>query len=299
LIEQRNYEQAIPLLDNAIKADPEYALPYYYRGIANDHTGNKDQAIIDLTKAIELDSEQEIKLDESYFYRGAVYTHLKEYQKAISDFTRAIELGGTIIETSRYYAYRGLAYAYSKEFEKGLEDCNTAVGTGYDPNAYLFRGYMYSEWNRYELAIDDYTEVIAFIQSFSENAQALGACDYFYPAYTGRGQAYFEMGEMSKALDDLDNAVIYNSGQVTPLIFRGDVYTALGEYEKALADCNQAIEMKPDYAKSYFHRGLTYAETGDTDKAIEDLEKCIELSDDSELTAEAKIKISIIGKAAN
>lgn len=67
----------------------ETAEEYYNRGIANLDQGNYDEALSDLTKAIEINSNYA----EAYYNRGTAYAEKEEYDKADADMFKARELG--------------------------------------------------------------------------------------------------------------------------------------------------------------------------------------------------------------
>lgn len=60
-----DYVLAVLNFDEAIDLDPQYALAYYNRGISYYNIGNRNQAISDLVRALELglspDFEQEAR----------------------------------------------------------------------------------------------------------------------------------------------------------------------------------------------------------------------------------------------
>lgn len=61
---------------------------YNDRGLAYHNKGDYDKAILEYTKAIELDSGAA----KAYSNRGVAYCNKEDYGRAITDFTRAIEL---------------------------------------------------------------------------------------------------------------------------------------------------------------------------------------------------------------
>ncbi len=71
-------------------------------------------------------------------------------------------------------------------------------------------------------------------------------------------------------------------------------YLNTGELDKAIADYSKAIELDSSYALAYYNRGIAYYNTGQSDLAIADFNKAIQLSDDPDLIAAAKDRISEI-----
>jgi tetratricopeptide (TPR) repeat protein len=58
-----------------------------FRGNAYDTIKNYDEAIRDLNKAIELDSQN----SSFYYFRGVAYYHKEKYNEALRDFNKAAE----------------------------------------------------------------------------------------------------------------------------------------------------------------------------------------------------------------
>jgi len=85
---KNNYDQAISDLTNAIELKSNYAKAYFGRGCIYDQKSKYDQAIADYTKAIELDP----KYAGIYYNRGIDYVNESNYDQAILDFTKAVEL---------------------------------------------------------------------------------------------------------------------------------------------------------------------------------------------------------------
>ena len=59
---------------------------------------------------------------------------------------------------------------------------------------------------------------------------------------------------------------------------RGMAYYEQGELDRAVTAFDRAIELKPDYASAFFNRGLAYSAMGDYDRAIADFTQAITLN---------------------
>jgi len=86
----REYWSAIEDYTRAIVLDPDYAEPYYCRGVLYwREIGNHYRAIQDLTRVVELDPTRA----EAYFNRGLAYKLHKEPDKAIVDLEQYLTKG--------------------------------------------------------------------------------------------------------------------------------------------------------------------------------------------------------------
>jgi tetratricopeptide (TPR) repeat protein len=95
--ESKNYKGAIIDFTKALNLDPRYNLAFNSRGFSKLALGDYKGAIEDYTKSIELNPT-----DEVVFYdRGTCKVKLKDYNGAIEDFTKVIELSQNDADT--YY----------------------------------------------------------------------------------------------------------------------------------------------------------------------------------------------------
>jgi tetratricopeptide (TPR) repeat protein len=96
------------------------AYTFYIKGIAFDNDSNYENAIIELTKAINLNPNY----SEAYDRRGMVYVKMIKYNKALKDFNRAIKINPLYAEA---YNHRGIVLYCLKEFEAAINDYTTAL----------------------------------------------------------------------------------------------------------------------------------------------------------------------------
>ena len=151
-----DFQGAIAEYDNAIKADSKNAKAYYNRAIANYAGFNVDAAIVDATRAAEInpsidanprtlfewlvrglrkwknkdldgalvDINQALQLDpksaRAFTNRGAVKSDKNDSDGALADFTQAIELDPKFATP---YFNRGFEKA-RKNIDGALADCN-------------------------------------------------------------------------------------------------------------------------------------------------------------------------------
>ena len=79
----------------AIELDPRHSMAYEFRGLANEGTGDLDQAIADYTQLAALQPKSRYRLADAYCNRGASYLREKKYDLAITDFEKSIEFGNS------------------------------------------------------------------------------------------------------------------------------------------------------------------------------------------------------------
>ncbi len=122
------YDLAIVEYTKAIELDPKVAEAYNNRGRAYIHKGQYDQAIADCNKALEIDPGHTY----AYFHRGYAYAMKGQYNLAIADFTKVIELDPKYANIANTYYGRGVAYCAKGQFDLAISDLNNAKKL--DPN---------------------------------------------------------------------------------------------------------------------------------------------------------------------
>lgn len=97
-------------------------------------------------------------------------------------------------------------------------------------------------------------------------------------AYHNRGVAYFNKGDLTNALADLNVSISYDDDYGLAYYNRAIVNAAEGYVDDAIADLSRAIELPPSRVKheALFRRALLLQQTGDYAGAIADLDVVIE-----------------------
>lgn len=123
-----NFDQAIVEFTKAIDIDPNLAKAYNNRGVAYAQEGSLPRAIADFTMAI----ANNLKDSEAYNNRGRAYASTGNLTQAIFDYTKAIENNAFYVKA---YNNREIAYYKLKEY-KAWSDVHTveAIGGTIDPN---------------------------------------------------------------------------------------------------------------------------------------------------------------------
>ena len=101
------------------------------RAMGFSATGKYDDAITEMTTAIEVDPAQA----NSYFMRAAAYETKKDYDKAIADLDKAVGLDAT---RGDFFLLRGIVYADKGDLDRALTEMNEKVRL--DPD--LTNGYL-------------------------------------------------------------------------------------------------------------------------------------------------------------
>lgn len=88
---------------------------------------------------------------------------------------------------------------------------------------------------------------------------------------------YFEDGRYDKALQEYEQALQADPGNLHALRGKARSLMQLQRHDEALAAFNAAIARQPDFAASYANRGILHDRNGDYRRAMQDYETALRL----------------------
>ncbi len=269
--DSKDYLKAIGYYREAIKLDPDYALPYV--GLANamalfnagdlDYPTRRDKIFEALEKARSLapdSSEVHASLGSHYlFWRW-------NWEKAESEFRTAIKLNPGYATAHHWYAealcYMGRFEECFAHFEKALE---------IDPLSLVIicdRGRAYFWAGRYEEAKKEFERGIVLDPDFARSYRYLS-------------DVFEETGELEKAAEDSGKPVEQRDRgdrrqrETSELIEAIRAAGSRGYWQKRL-DLGLARAQERSDLPSYWQLANIYAKLGEKDKAFAQLDKAME-----------------------
>ncbi len=103
----------------------------------------------------------------------------------------------------------------------------------------------------------------------------------YYPdnatAYGNRGEAYKDIGQYDKALEDFNNAIRVDPKYAEGYNSRGQILAMRGNIDEALEDFLKVIELNPHFDEAYNNIGIIYTMKKDNEKALIYFKKAIEI----------------------
>ena len=110
---RRKYTQAIPMLEKALKNDPQDVETIFYLGVSCLKTGDREKGSKLLEKGIDIEPDN-AKIASAL---GMAYIQAKEYKKAAEMLEKALGKSGDNFDL--YYRL-GMAYDNLKEYPKAI-----------------------------------------------------------------------------------------------------------------------------------------------------------------------------------
>ena len=124
-IQSGKYEDAVIKIDQSIEMKNDWEISYFYRAVAHQALENFDDAILDYTKALQIND----KMTDAYYNRAKILLSRKDIEvpdlnRAVLDLEKALELDNNFV--SALYAM-GAAQKKLENYHKALEYLNRAV----------------------------------------------------------------------------------------------------------------------------------------------------------------------------
>ena len=117
---QGKLKESIQVNDKAIQLKPDFATPYYNKGVTLEKLEQLDQAVESYNKAIQLKPD----FAEAYSNRGNVLQQLGQLDKALKSYEKAIQLKP---DYAMAYSNRGNALIDLGQLDKAVASCNKAI----------------------------------------------------------------------------------------------------------------------------------------------------------------------------
>lgn len=247
------------------------AVEFYERGIDKDSNSDYEGAIIDFTKAIEINGEY----IDSYRGRASARIWLNDYEGVINDYTKIIELNSIDIDA---YESRGLAKTCLKDYIGAIEDFNKTIELDKESKVYSSRGRMKKNLLDFDGALLDYNIAV---EKYPED----------FSNYFGRGELKYEIADYHGANKDFNKCTELKPNRIISFHKRGDCRLKIEDYKGAIEDYSMVIQNRqykygvtnPSsenaikmLASIYHNRGIARSKIKEYNDAIEDIKTALE-----------------------
>jgi serine/threonine protein kinase/tetratricopeptide (TPR) repeat protein/TolB-like protein len=293
--ETKSIETALDYFDQALKADPKFALAFAGEADASlrMYAVKKDNFWTQkaLTSAQAADQIND-KLPEVHSVLGSAYIATGKYAQAITELKRAISLAPSSDEA---YRRLGAAYLASGDYPHAIEAFQKAV----DLNSYfwvnqnaLADAYFHS--GDYAKALQGFQQVTVLAPDVDAGYENMGnvyaqqgkyqeavpyfqkalAIEPYFSTYSNLGSAYFFLKQYAQAAEMFGKAVELNPNDTSMTVNLADSYRFSGQKDKAHATYQQAVSLgykelqtNPQNSDVMAQIALCYANLGDAQQA--------------------------------
>lgn len=166
-LDDQNYEQAVADFSLFILFNPRSARAYYVRGLSYGQLGEVEQAVDDLSRALDYAGDLPDLRAAIVATRAEFYAAMGQMQRALADFNDLIATN----PTPQAYANRALVYLAQANFAGAVSDLDQAISQvdGEQPALYYYRARAKSALFDDEEAAGDY---LAWVNGIQEQTSA-------------------------------------------------------------------------------------------------------------------------------
>jgi tetratricopeptide (TPR) repeat protein len=291
-LRKNEMDKAIADLNESIHLDPNSQSAYYNRALILLQRGELNQALADLNEAVPCDP----KSVDALIVRGLCRVAMNDLDGALASFDGAIVTAPfnamAYIQRSKLYSRKGERDKQERDYQQALRlDSNIERAS----NEYL-RWFGEKQWELWagEFAAQSERDPHKLFQE-AAMAEGLGGYDRAIAAYSAilamnvdaarasvatmnRGNAYKAKGELNKALDDYNQAIVLDPNNAGAYVDRALVLAHKGDSENAMKDYAEAIKLNPQRWQAYFNRAAELKERGKLREAFADLDHVTRLN---------------------
>lgn len=275
---QKNFEQSLANIDQALRLNKDYARAYIARGLiyyeqamrAAYDNGKFQQALTEYNYALNAQDQPEGAYirEKAQIAIGNVYTMLAQNTQNVELYAQAL------------HAYQQGVGPYEKTRNTALQHL---AGAGY-----YGLGVVYECQENYVQAHDVYQKCVEIAEQNELKVECL----------RGLGQAYESQGNDVQARETYQKCIELTEREemkVQCLRGLGQAYYMQGEYSQGIAAYQQCIDLNvqsPYTTDCFAGLGDVYAKMGDHSKSIEAYQQCVQLADEEELKDSCSAKLS-------
>ena len=247
-----DYILAIQYFNQAIKAKPFLAEPYFYRSVAKISLEDYQGAEQDAGMAI----ERNPFIVDAYQVRGVSRQNLGNYSGAVEDYDAGLQL---MPEDKNLLINLAVCHNALRHYDEARTTFQRLLEVDRNNDrAYIGLAQMNLAQKDTVAALENLNRGIALSKN---NASA----------YVMRAEiATRSRHDFEGALADMDSAILLEPRNAGYFINRAYMKYNLDDYFGAMADYDYAIVLDPASQEAHFNRGLLRAEVGDNNKAISD-----------------------------
>ena len=247
-----DYILALQYFNQAIKAKPFLAEPYFYRSVAKISLEDYQGAEQDAGMAI----ERNPFIVDAYQVRGVSRQNMGNYAGAIEDYDAGLK---QMPEDKNLLFNRAICKSALKEYDEAQVSFDRLLQLDRrNDRAYIGLAQMNLARKDTTAAYENLNRGIALSKN---NATA----------YVMRAEiASRSRHDFESALADMDSAILLEPRYAGYFINRAFMKYNLDDYFGAMSDYDYAISLDPASQEAHFNRGLLRAEVGDNNKAISD-----------------------------
>ena len=252
-----NIADAIIQYTKAIELDPDYEKAYTQRASAYSRNGEHKNAAEDYDRALVFEEKDA----ELYYFSGNEWHLYGDNPRALARLTTAISMKNKFLKA--YQVRQGVHIALM-QYEEALDDAKKCLKLKNDERAYYDLAQVYEKLEMYNEAEE------AYRQSLQKNGRVV-ATHFSYAKLLYQQQHYEAAG------NEVNQVLQMDPKHLEGILLQSQIYSALGNYLKASETLSMASVQYTDEPLIYIYRGDINNKMNQPSYAIIDYSKAIEL----------------------
>jgi predicted O-linked N-acetylglucosamine transferase (SPINDLY family) len=254
-------EQARAHYLEVLKTQPNHSNSLYFLGIINCQTGNFQDAVGLIEKAISIDPQNEV----FHVNLAALFTELKKPNLALESYNKAIELNPN---NADYHYNRAIVLQNLKKFELALDAYDKAIAlNSYDADCHYNRGNVLRELKQPDVALLSYKKSIQINHNHLES-------------YINIANILTELKQFDLAISHYNKAIQLKPNCAETYYNMGNALFEIRNISAAINSYHKAIKLNPNYVEAYFNLGNSLIEAKQAGQALDNYKKVFQLKTD-------------------
>jgi protein O-GlcNAc transferase len=247
--QQGDFLEAVKALGHALKVNPRNQQALSNFGNVLRALGQRDAALASYDAAISENRDDAVV----WFNRGLLLAEMRRLPDALESYDRCIQLAPGHGEA---LLARAVALGEMGRFQDGVASCDTAIRVRPDmAQAFNLRGNLLWQMGRPDAALDAFNSALSIAPGHAE-------------FLNNRGMALVALGRPEDALASFDAALSCQPRHVEAFNNRGNALAGLQRFEEALASYDQALRLRPDHGEALNNRAAALVALGRFDDAL-------------------------------
>lgn len=262
VLSMEDYMLAIQYFNQAIKAKPYMADPYFYRALAKLNLDDYKGAEADCSMAIERNKFK----TEAYKLRGFARQQMGLDSLAVADY----DTGLSANPYDKYLLY----YKAVAQTESGkYAEADTTFGRLIKSHPKFDEGI--SARGRLNLLKGD------TIAALADADRAIALNRTLLSPWLMKAQIHSDRKEWDNAMAEMDEAILIRPEEADFYLNRAYLRYNADNFFGAMADYNYALQLNPEYIPALFNRALLRLEVKDLERSAEDFSAVLNLQPDN------------------
>ncbi|MBD0336436.1 MAG: tetratricopeptide repeat protein [Cyanobacteria bacterium Co-bin13] len=227
------------------------------------------EAIAAAQQALTLNSDNALKA-LALAHQCRAYLELRQPDQALDLCQQALKLteSGDEASLASLWLYQGRALAQQQDFEAALVAYERALlFDRQDAQVLTYRCQAYLDLKQYGNALESCEAALDGNSSWGSASPAL--------AWSLRGMAYRELGQLVPAVAAFDQALTLNPADAPIWLAQGQALEALGRSEEALLSYNRAVALQPDWPQARAGQCALLNQTAEYEAALAACEQAL------------------------